>query len=429
MALPPPSPQWLKRSRRRLTTRRFTGHENIDGLGVIHMNGRIYDPDLGRFLQPDPVIQAPNSAQSWNAYTYVFNNPLRYTDPTGMIGIEERQWAGAAVAIVMTAIYPGSAQLWYSMLTGMVAGWVSTGSMQGAITGAISAGLFAGIGSYFDSARWANAPSGSGAFGSGLTWGGYGAKTLSHGVAGGVMSTMQGGKFGHGFASAGVAQAFSPMINNIGNNAPSYAPARIAAAIILGGTASLLSGGKFASGAVTAAFSRAFNDETHPEGGTWTGADRALAELKRIAETVTSPELSDFRDASVRFCGGVKAAGCIRVGFEGGKPAFDAVGGAGVATGLQLEMQTDWGGVPEGAAGGPRGWVGVEFSASATVLGVGTGYRATGLMTTQGALVDEGVIPLRWKPGSVVSRIGSVIAGGRVGGVFPYQAIDVTEQP
>ena len=73
-----------------LTPRGFTGHEMVDGMQVIHMNGRIYDPQLGRFLQPDPVIQDPTNAQSWNAYTYVFNNPLAYTDPSGMMS--ERAW-------------------------------------------------------------------------------------------------------------------------------------------------------------------------------------------------------------------------------------------------------------------------------------------------------------------------------------------------
>lgn len=45
------------------TPRGFTGHETIDGTGVIHMNGRIYDQQLGRFLQADRVIQAPGSRQ------------------------------------------------------------------------------------------------------------------------------------------------------------------------------------------------------------------------------------------------------------------------------------------------------------------------------------------------------------------------------
>lgn len=67
------------------TTRGFTGHEMVDGLDVVHMNGRIYDPTLGRFLQPDPVIQETDNPQNWNAYTYVFNNPYKYTDPSGMI--------------------------------------------------------------------------------------------------------------------------------------------------------------------------------------------------------------------------------------------------------------------------------------------------------------------------------------------------------
>jgi hypothetical protein len=47
------------------------------------MNGRIYDPTLGRFLQADPFIQYPNNSQSFNRYSYVLNNPLSYTDPSG----------------------------------------------------------------------------------------------------------------------------------------------------------------------------------------------------------------------------------------------------------------------------------------------------------------------------------------------------------
>ena len=67
----------------RYTTRGYTGHEMLDAVGIIHMNGRIYDPKLGRFLQADPVIQFPNYSQSRNRYSYVLNNPLNATDPTG----------------------------------------------------------------------------------------------------------------------------------------------------------------------------------------------------------------------------------------------------------------------------------------------------------------------------------------------------------
>lgn len=65
--------------------RGFTGHEHLDRTGFIHMNGRVYDPQLGRFLSPDPIVQAPTNSQSWNRYTYVFNNPLAFTDPSGFI--------------------------------------------------------------------------------------------------------------------------------------------------------------------------------------------------------------------------------------------------------------------------------------------------------------------------------------------------------
>lgn len=48
------------------TNRGYTGHEHLDGVGLIHMNGRIYDPQLGRFLTADPLIQAPRNSQSLN---------------------------------------------------------------------------------------------------------------------------------------------------------------------------------------------------------------------------------------------------------------------------------------------------------------------------------------------------------------------------
>ena len=66
-----------------LTERGFTSHEHLDKFGLINMNGRLYDPVLGRFLNADPVIQFPGFTQSYNSYSYVMNNPLRFTDPTG----------------------------------------------------------------------------------------------------------------------------------------------------------------------------------------------------------------------------------------------------------------------------------------------------------------------------------------------------------
>lgn len=65
------------------TAEGYTGHKMLDRTGFIHMNGRVYDPVLGRFLSPDPIVQAPGNSQSWNRYSYVFNNPMKYTDPSG----------------------------------------------------------------------------------------------------------------------------------------------------------------------------------------------------------------------------------------------------------------------------------------------------------------------------------------------------------
>jgi RHS repeat-associated protein len=87
--------------------REFTGHETITGVGLINMNGRVYDPVLGRFLSADPQIQFVADLQSFNRYSYVHNNPLSYTDPTGfglfaMYGVDG--WLDTALTIGVTVV-------------------------------------------------------------------------------------------------------------------------------------------------------------------------------------------------------------------------------------------------------------------------------------------------------------------------------------
>jgi RHS repeat-associated protein len=61
----------------------FTGHEMLDQIDLVHMNGRVYDPLVGRFMSGDPLVQDPYNGQSYNRYSYVLNNPTDFTDPTG----------------------------------------------------------------------------------------------------------------------------------------------------------------------------------------------------------------------------------------------------------------------------------------------------------------------------------------------------------
>src|SRR3989338_11653284 len=68
------------------TERGFTNHEHIDELGLMHMNGRVYDPTIGRFMSADFKIPDPSDLQSYNRYSYVFNRPLVLTDSDGHCG-------------------------------------------------------------------------------------------------------------------------------------------------------------------------------------------------------------------------------------------------------------------------------------------------------------------------------------------------------
>jgi RHS repeat-associated protein len=63
--------------------RGYTMHEHHDIFGLINMNGRLYNPWVGRMLSPDPYIVDAINSQNYNRYSYALNNPLKYVDPTG----------------------------------------------------------------------------------------------------------------------------------------------------------------------------------------------------------------------------------------------------------------------------------------------------------------------------------------------------------
>ncbi|MBB3343133.1 FG-GAP-like repeat-containing protein [Luteimonas sp. RC10] len=217
------------------TPRGFTGHEHLDGLDVIHMNGRIYDPVLHRFLQADPVIQSPDNLQSWNAYTYVFNNPLAYTDPSGMISL--RQVLGIVVGVVAAVFgqYYISQGAWAAAFAvaaagGFASAYIATGSFRSGVIGALAGMSTLGIGIQF----------------SGME------AIAAHAVSGGIVESLQGGKFGNAFFAAGLSSAFMPQTGRISGDVK-----RAAAGALIGGTISAATGGKFANGAVSGAIQAA----------------------------------------------------------------------------------------------------------------------------------------------------------------------------
>jgi RHS repeat-associated protein len=96
-------------------TKGYTNHEHLIDQELIHMNGRIYDFNIGRFLSVDPFLQFPENSQSANPYSYILNNPMSGTDPTGY------SCAGSNLESVCDSYYKDNGIVTESMkLTNMV---------------------------------------------------------------------------------------------------------------------------------------------------------------------------------------------------------------------------------------------------------------------------------------------------------------------
>ncbi|MFM9881277.1 MAG: RHS repeat-associated core domain-containing protein [Burkholderiaceae bacterium] len=246
--------------------RGYTLHEQLDEMGVIHMNGRIYDPLIGRFMSADPFIQAPENLQSHNRYAYVMNNPLSYTDPSGYFSLKKLFRAAVVIAV---AYFTGGAVLgsswalctsagatWGSVVAGAVGGFAgslvaSGGDLKAAFQGALTGAIFAGIGSLAQAGQWGDA-----------------ARIGAHAAGGCITSVAGGGQCGSGALAAGFgkfATLYGPgwVQNPQGFEQVASGTAYTAVA---GGIGSVLGGGKFENGARTAAYGYLFNQVASANG-------------------------------------------------------------------------------------------------------------------------------------------------------------------
>ena len=78
------------------TSKGFTGHQQLDGVGIIHMGGRIYDAELGRFLQADPFVQDRTNSQAMKSLRLCRKQPVELYRPDGVFPEENSQkdWSG-----------------------------------------------------------------------------------------------------------------------------------------------------------------------------------------------------------------------------------------------------------------------------------------------------------------------------------------------
>jgi len=162
------------------------------------MNGRVYDPTLGRFLSADPFVQAPTNTQSLNRYSYVFNNPLSNTDPSGFISLNIGRKIGGIFKSVANVIRHAVRNP-YVQSVGLVAVGIVAGPAYGPFaTAAYSAGTTLATGGNLGDAVIA----GSGTFTSVTAftllhnWTAASplsalGKTVTHGVVGGIYSSTR----------------------------------------------------------------------------------------------------------------------------------------------------------------------------------------------------------------------------------------------
>ena len=247
------------------TDRGFTDHEHLDDLALVHMNGRVFDPLVGRFLSADPNVQFKDDLQSYNRYSYVSNNPLNARDPTGYFSLFDGLFTslgfatgGASGALLHYEVHKFTVQYLASHQ------WAY--SLSQIVVAAATAAYCGGCGSALLSSDVTYAQTGS-----------YRASFKAGAIAYATGEAIQGINANYSPSTDGIFNPENAAINAVGKAAVSCAsaaasggecgPAALSAAFsavtysnnvlvqaVSGGTASVLGGGTFVNGAEAGAF-------------------------------------------------------------------------------------------------------------------------------------------------------------------------------
>nr|WP_232505679.1 RHS repeat-associated core domain-containing protein [Flavobacterium crassostreae] len=265
--------------------RGYTGHEHLQSVGLIHMNGRLYDGKLHRFLQPDNYVQEPYNTQNYNKYGYCWNNPLKYTDPSGEIVFLAAVGIGAAVAALTYTLTAALSDVPFSV--GGLAKATFIGAASAAVTFGIGTGAENLFSNFFSRAAF---------------------QAAAHGTFQGSMTAISGGKFWSGFAAGALSSIASsvwsggPSVDENGSSIPNTgmkgigsgtgSAGMIAFGTVSGGVGARLTGGNFWQGAVTGLVVSGLNHAMHK-------IDQRRTLLSRFKNKALAFQKADVSDAGI----------------------------------------------------------------------------------------------------------------------------------
>ncbi len=222
------------------TTRGFTGQEELSDVGLVHLNGRIYDPLLARMTSADPMVPDPMNGQAWNRYSYVVNNPLGFTDPSGycflgLCGIGNAfnnlfkgiQHLLRDVPIIGTIVEVAAAAICLgAVVCAVTAAFLSTTAVAGIESGNFKLGLRAGLiaaataVAFWEVGNLTNAIAGANPYGPHIQpqigTPEYAFNVTAHAAVGCASAVASGGKCGPSALAGGVTSAAGPVINGHG---------------------------------------------------------------------------------------------------------------------------------------------------------------------------------------------------------------------
>ncbi len=244
-----------------LTNYKYTDQELDPETGLYNYGARYYDPMIGRFISPDPIVQAPFNPQSLNRYSYCINSPLIYVDPSGYGWISDRLhdachfvgdvfeivWQPAVQIVAGAAGFAVGGPLGAGFAVGLT-NYAITGDVNSALASAVQASLFFGAGEIAPGNAFAHAIAGA--------------------AGGGIGAAITGGDIGCGIIVGGASGFGGTYLGSfLPDDRISQLVGRAVIGGIIGGASSAVYGNDFGAGfkqgALTAGFTVMFNDWSH----------------------------------------------------------------------------------------------------------------------------------------------------------------------